>query len=77
MSWDGEERRREAHAERLAALEKEVKILRTELNGIETKLDIIIEEMTRSKGFVRGALFIVTGGYFVAQLFSDVISKHL
>ena len=77
MGWDGEERRREAHAERLAALEKEVKILRTELDSIETKLDIIIEEMTRSKGFVRGALFIVTGGYFVAQLFGDVISKHL
>lgn len=77
MNWDGEERRREAHAERLAALEKEVKILRTELDSIETKLDIIIEEMTRSKGFVRGALFIVTGGYFFAQLFGDVISKHL
>ena len=74
MTWDGDERR---HNERIAVLEQRVCTLKDELDDIQVKLDNILAEMTRYKGFIGGVTFIVSGAYVAWQLIGDHLRKWL
>ena len=74
MTWDGDEMR---HNERIAVLEQRVCTLKDELDDIQVKLDNILAEMTRYKGFIGGVTFIVSGAYVAWQLIGDHMRKWL
>lgn len=73
--WIGQERRTNSPNERVAVLELEVATLKTELDDINRKLDSILSEMTRYKGFLGGITFIISGAYVAWQIAGEHIRR--
>jgi hypothetical protein len=77
MDWNGEERRKDAPNERVAVLENEVRALKVELDDMQTKLDMILAEITRYRGFLGGIMFIISGVGLAWQIFGEHLKKWL
>ena len=80
MSYNGEERRKSNQDlfERITVLETQRDDMQSDLRGIKTALDIIQTELTRYKGMLGGALFVISCIITVITLFKDwILGKWL
>ena len=64
------------HVERIAVLEAEVKILKSDQQEILVCMHSIKDEMTRYKGFLGGIAFLASGVGIFLTLFKDWLLKH-
>jgi len=64
------------HVERIAVLEAEVKILKSDQQEILVCMHSIKDEMTRYKGFLGGIAFLASGVGIFLTLFKDWLFKH-
>jgi hypothetical protein len=64
------------HGERIVVLETELSALKTAHTETMKKLDQILSEMTRYKGFLGGMTFLLTGVGVAWSLFHGWIEKH-
>ena len=62
--------------ERIAVLEAEVKILKSDQQEILICMHSIKDEMTRYKGFLGGIAFLASGVGIFLTLFKDWLLKH-
>ena len=62
--------------ERIAVLEAEVRILKSDQQEILACMHSIKEEMTRYKGFLGGIAFLASGVGIFLTLFKDWLLKH-
>jgi hypothetical protein len=64
------------NVERIAVLEAEVKILKSDQQEILVCMHSIKDEMTRYKGFLGGIAFLASGVGIFLTLFKDWLFKH-
>ena len=64
------------NVERIAVLEAEVKILKSDQQEILICMHSIKDEMTRYKGFLGGIAFLASGVGIFLTLFKDWLLKH-
>ena len=64
------------NVERIAVLEAEVKILKSDQQEILFCMHSIKDEMTRYKGFLGGIAFLASGVGIFLTLFKDWLFKH-
>lgn len=64
------------NVERIAVLEAEVRILKSDQQEILACMHSIKDEMTRYKGFLGGIAFLASGVGIFLTLFKDWLFKH-
>lgn len=67
--------RRDGDCERIAIAEREIQRLIADSEDIQKKLDSILAEITKYRGFIGGITFIISGAVIAWQLLGEYVFK--